>query len=67
MVNQARSHKAGLGVSAPCWKFHAAAVVRPIVGMRMDADISAALRDSGKGWQTRVNTLLRQAVEQGRF
>lgn len=45
----------------------AATVVRPMVSMRMDADIAAALRASGKGWQTRVNTLLRQAVEQGRF
>ncbi|MFZ4625719.1 MAG: BrnA antitoxin family protein [Rhodoferax sp.] len=33
--------------------------------MRVDADVAAALRASGKGWQTRVNALLRQAVEQG--
>jgi len=43
-----------------------AAAVRPMLSMRVDADIAAALRASGKGWQTRVNALLRQAVEQGR-
>jgi uncharacterized protein (DUF4415 family) len=43
------------------------ATVRPMVSLRMDADVATALRASGKGWQTRVNALLRQAVEQGRL
>lgn len=30
--------------------------------IRLDADIVAALRASGKGWQTRVNDALRQYV-----
>lgn len=38
---------------------------RPILSMRVDADVLAALRVSGKGWQTRVNALLRQAVDRG--
>ena len=45
----------------------AATVVRPMISIRVDPDIAAALRASGKGWQTRVNALLRQAVEQGRL
>ncbi len=45
----------------------AAAVVRPMLSIRVDPDIAAALRASGKGWQTRVNALLRQAVEQGKI
>ena len=32
------------------------------VTMRLDADVLEALRSSGQGWQTRVNTLLRDAV-----
>jgi len=43
----------------------AATVVRPMLSIRVDADVAAALRASGKGWQTRVNALLRKAVEQG--
>jgi uncharacterized protein (DUF4415 family) len=39
--------------------------VRPMLSLRVDADVAAALRASGKGWQTRVNALLRQAIEQG--
>lgn len=41
-------------------------VKRPMVSMRLDPDVLAHLRASGKGWQTRVNALIRQAVEQGR-
>ena len=44
----------------------AAALVRPMLSMRVDPDVLAKLRASGKGWQTRVNALLRQAVEKGR-
>lgn len=44
----------------------AAVVVRPMVSMRLDPDVVAHLRASGKGWQTRVNALLREAVALGR-
>ncbi len=43
------------------------AVKRPMLSMRVDPDVLAHLRASGKGWQTRVNALLRQAVEQGKI
>ena len=39
---------------------------KPMVSMRVDPDVLAALRASGKGWQTKVNAILREAVEQGR-
>ncbi len=42
------------------------AVRRPTLSMRIDADVLAVLKASGRGWQTRVNALLREAVEQGR-
>ncbi len=32
------------------------------VSLRLDADILAALRSSGSGWQTRVNDVLRDWV-----
>lgn len=32
------------------------------VTMRVDADVLAALKRSGPGWQTRVNSLLRDAL-----
>ncbi len=38
-----------------------------MLSMRADPDVLAHLRASGKGWQTRVNALLREAVEQGRL
>lgn len=44
-----------------------AAVVRPMLSMRLDPDVLSALRASGKGWQTRVQALLREAVAQGRI
>jgi len=34
--------------------------------MRVDADVLAAFRQSGKGWQTRINAVLREAVQAGR-
>lgn len=34
--------------------------------MRVDADVLAALRSTGQGWQTRVNALLRDAVASGK-
>jgi uncharacterized protein (DUF4415 family) len=41
-------------------------VKRPMVSLRMDPDLLAHLRASGKGWQTKVNAILREAVERGR-
>jgi uncharacterized protein (DUF4415 family) len=41
------------------------AVKRPMLSMRVDPDVLAYLRASGKGWQTKVNALLRQALERG--
>lgn len=35
---------------------------RPTLNMRVDADVLAALKASGKGWQTRLNSLLRREV-----
>jgi uncharacterized protein (DUF4415 family) len=32
------------------------------IKMRLDADLVAALRASGKGWQTRANGMLRKAM-----
>ena len=34
--------------------------------IRFDADVLAALRSKGQGWQTRVNALLRNAVAAGK-
>ncbi|MCK6425867.1 MAG: BrnA antitoxin family protein [Burkholderiaceae bacterium] len=45
----------------------AVAVPRPMLSMRVDADVLAALRATGPGWQTRINALLREALEQGRL
>ena len=36
------------------------------VYLRLDADILAALRQTGKGWQTRVNAILREWMTGGR-
>ncbi|WP_291736050.1 BrnA antitoxin family protein [Leisingera sp. F5] len=33
------------------------------VSIMLDPDVLSKLRTSGKGWQTRVNTLLRDALE----
>jgi len=37
------------------------------MNMRIDTWVLERLRSTGKGWQTRVNALLREAVEQGRI
>ncbi|ARP87582.1 BrnA antitoxin family protein [Bordetella genomosp. 9] len=42
-----------------------AAVKRPSLNMRIDADLMEHPRQCGKGWQTRVNNVLREAVEKG--
>lgn len=44
-----------------------AAVKRPTLNMRVDADVLEHLRGLGKGWQTKVNQLLRDAVGQGKL
>src|SRR5689334_18758375 len=36
---------------------------KAVVSMSIDKDILAALRASGQGWQSRVNALLRVAVD----
>jgi len=42
-------------------------IKRPSLNMRVDPDVLQHLRAGGKGWQTRVNALLREAMEQGRI
>jgi len=36
------------------------------INVRLSPDVLAALRATGKGWQTRIDALLREAVEAGR-
>ncbi len=38
------------------------AITKTPVKIRLDPDVVAALRASGRGWQTRVNDLLRREV-----
>lgn len=37
------------------------------VTMRVDADVLEAIKASGTGWQTRVNAVLREAVQRGKL
>ena len=37
------------------------------VKIRLDANVVAHLRETGKGWQTRVNAELAKAVDDGRL
>lgn len=37
-------------------------VTKPTLNMRIDADVLEALRASGRGWQTKVNAILRREV-----
>lgn len=39
-----------------------AEVKRPTLNMRIDPDVLEALKASGRGWQTRVNAILRREV-----
>jgi uncharacterized protein (DUF4415 family) len=39
-----------------------AAVTKEPVKLRLDADVVAALRSSGEGWQTRINDMLRASL-----
>ncbi|MFT3814331.1 MAG: BrnA antitoxin family protein [Acidovorax sp.] len=43
------------------------AVKRPTLNMRIDPDVLEALKASGRGWQTRVNELLRADIKAGRL
>ena len=43
----------------------ATAVKRPALNMQMDADVLAAFKATGKGWPTRINAALREAVAHG--
>ena len=40
--------------------------VKQAVSMRLDADVVAWLKASGEGYQTRINTYLRQLMRQSR-
>jgi len=44
-----------------------AAQTKERVNLRLDPDVLAALRATGRGWQTRVNDLLREDIEAGRL
>jgi uncharacterized protein (DUF4415 family) len=35
------------------------------ISVRLDADVLAKLREAGPGWQTQINTLLREALGVG--
>ena len=39
-----------------------AAITKEPIKLRLDADVLAALRASGDGWQTRVNEMLRASL-----
>jgi len=39
---------------------------RPKVTLRIEPDVLAYLRNTGRGWQTRINEVLREAVAAGR-
>lgn len=41
-------------------------IVRPTLNMRVDADVLAAFKATGPGWQTRIHALLREAVAAGK-
>lgn len=43
----------------------AVAVKRPTLNMRVDAEVLEAFKATGQGWQTRINAVLRDAVEHG--
>lgn len=43
------------------------AVTKTAVKLRLDPDVVAAFKAQGRGWQTRINALLREAVSQGKM
>ncbi len=40
-----------------------AEVTKEQISVRLDPDVLARLREAGPGWQSRINILLRQALE----
>lgn len=38
---------------------------RPTLNMRIDPEVLNALKATGPGWQTRINSLLKEAVKKG--
>jgi uncharacterized protein (DUF4415 family) len=42
------------------------AAAKEQISVRLDADVLAALRAAGPGWQSQINSLLRQALKVGR-
>jgi len=40
--------------------------VKTATTLRLDTDVLTAFRDAGAGWQTRINAVLREAVQAGR-
>lgn len=40
---------------------------KELMTMRVDADVLLSIKSTGEGWQTRVNALLREAMEQGKL
>ena len=42
------------------------AAAKEQISVRLDPDVLAALRAAGPGWQTQINTLLRQALRIGK-
>lgn len=38
---------------------------RPTLNMRVDAEVLIAFKATGRGWQTRINAVLREAVARG--
>jgi uncharacterized protein (DUF4415 family) len=43
------------------------AAPKQAVKVRLDADLLASLRASGRGWQTRVNAFLNEGMKAGKF
>ena len=41
--------------------------VKKTISIKIDADILAALQSSGRGYQTRINAILREAVTNGKI
>jgi uncharacterized protein (DUF4415 family) len=39
--------------------------VKEQISVRLDPDVLAKLREAGPGWQSRINALLRQALQLG--
>jgi uncharacterized protein (DUF4415 family) len=68
-LNQLRDEQIDLTDISPIRNWDRAVIgkfYRPLkksLTIRIDADLLARLRAEGKGYQTRINTLLRQAVD----